>query len=140
MVLAGSSYGGLAAGTLAWAWPEVFGNALSLSGSYWWAPAEAPAAPPWAEGGWFMRQLAEVPARPVRFHLAYGLLERGAGGEAGIVDDNRQLRNVLQARGYAVSTHEYAGGHDYYAWGGELLQGLQTLLGAPLSAAPLRAR
>ena len=132
VVVAGSSYGGLAAGWLGWAHPETFGNVLSLSGSYWWAPStpkSEPAPHRWAEGDWFMRQVLHGPTQAVRWHLAYGLLERGVQGEAGIIDNNRHLRNVLQAKGYTVTTHEFAGGHDYYAWGEEIALGLEALLG-----------
>ncbi len=132
VVVAGSSYGGLAAGWLGWAHPEIFGNVLSLSGSYWWAPStpkNTPASHRWAEGDWFMRQVLHGPTQAVRWHLAYGLLERGVQGEAGILDNNRHLRNVLQAKGYTVTTHEFAGGHDYYAWGEEIALGLEALLG-----------
>lgn len=132
VVVAGSSYGGLAAGYLGWTHPETFGAVLSLSGSYWWAPPPAPGSPGhrWREGDWFMQQVAQSPKRPVRWHLGYGLLERGVHGEAGLVDNSRHLRNVLQAKGYAVSTDEFSGGHDYYAWGEALVQGLQLLLPA----------
>lgn len=36
-VVAGSSYGGLASAYMGLMHPELFGNVLSLSGSYWWA-------------------------------------------------------------------------------------------------------
>jgi enterochelin esterase family protein len=136
VVVAGSSYGGLAAGYLGWAHPEAFGNVLSLSGSYWWAPTPAAGQAPhrWIEGDWFMQQVALAPTRPVRWHLGYGLLERGVNGEGGLVDNNRHLRNVLQAKGYTVSTDEFAGGHDYYAWDQAILRGLQALL--PAAAKP----
>ncbi|CAB5658813.1 Ferric enterobactin esterase [Delftia tsuruhatensis] len=130
VVVAGSSYGGLAAGWMGFAHPDVFGNVLSLSGSYWWTPEAAGPRNRWAEGDWFMRQVAAAPARAVRWHLSAGLLERGVGGEGGLVDNNRHLRNVLQARGYRVSYREFAGGHDYYAWGEEIAIGLQALLGS----------
>lgn len=126
VVVAGSSYGGLAAGWLGWSQPAAFGNVLSLSGSYWWSPPGD--GHRWTEGDWLIQQIAAQPARPVRWHLSYGLLETGVQGHGGIVDNNRHLRNVLQARGYAVTTQEYAGGHDYYVWPEQLRQGLQTLL------------
>lgn len=136
VVVAGSSYGGLAAGWLGLAHPEVFGNVLSLSGSYWWAPEAAAQKNRWAEGDWFMRQVAAAPVRDLRWHLSSGLLERGVGGEGGLVDNNRHLRNVLQARGHAVSYREFAGGHDYYAWGEEIAIGLRALLEAGTTDAP----
>lgn len=136
VVVAGSSYGGLAAGWMGFAHPEVFGNVLSLSGSYWWAPESAGRRGRWSEGDWFMRQVAAAPARAVRWHLSAGLLERGVGGEGGLVDNNRHLRNLLQARGYSVSYREFAGGHDYYAWGEEIAIGLQALLGPGKAGVP----
>ena len=136
VVVAGSSYGGLAAGWMGFAHPDVFGNVLSLSGSYWWTPEAAGPRNRWAEGDWFMRQVAAAPARAVRWHLSAGLLERGVGGEGGLVDNNRHLRNVLQARGYRVSYREFAGGHDYYAWGEEIAIGLQALLGPGRTGTP----
>lgn len=131
-VIAGSSFGGLAAGAIAWAHPQTFGHVLSLSGSYWWAPTPTPtpaaAAHRWSEGDWLIQQIAQAPLQPIRWHLAYGLLERSVNGAPGIVDNNRHLRNVLHAKGYSVSTQEIAAGHDYYAWGPALVHGLQHLL------------
>ncbi len=145
VVVAGSSFGGLAAGYLGWSQPETFGNVLSLSGSFWWAPTVARSNPNrWSEQDWLMREIANAPASQqsapahpaTRWFLSYGLLERGVNGQGGIVDNNRHLRNVLQARGYPVSTHEYAGGHDYYVWGDEILHGLQALLEPEKTTAP----
>lgn len=127
---------GLTAGWLGLAHPEVFGNVLSLSGSYWWTPEAAGRKNRWAEGDWCMRQVAAAPVRALRWHLSAGLLERGLGGEGGLVDNNRHLSNVLQARGQAVSYREFAGGHDYYAWGEEIAIGLRVLLGPGKTAAP----
>ncbi len=131
-VLAGSSYGGLAAATIALAHPEAFGNALSLSGSFWWHPAGSAAERP----EHVARIVVERPRVPVRFHLSAGLFETGHGGTAGILDTSRHLRDVLEAKGYAVSYREYAAGHDYLAWRGALADGLIALFG---SAAPAPA-
>ena len=135
VIAAGSSYGGLAAAWLGWAQPQAVGQALSLSGSFWWGPQALPPAPAWAEGDWLARQIATARQMPpTRWHLAWGLLEQPTDGMEGLADSNRRLRDVLQARGLPVSVHEYTGGHDYYAWGEEMLLGLQSLLAADEAA------
>ncbi len=47
------------------------------------------------------------------------------------VAQNRHMRDVLLAKGYRVSYHEYTGGHDYVSWRGSLADGLIDLAGAP---------
>lgn len=122
-VVAGSSYGGLASAWLGLKHPELFGNVLSLSGSYWWSPAGT-------EDQWLTRQYVTSPRLPLRFYLQAGLFEGKPGASsAGILDSNRQLRNVLQAKGYSVDHVEYASGHDYLQWRGSLACGLISLLG-----------
>lgn len=122
-VVAGSSYGGLASAWLGLQHPELFGNVLSLSGSYWWSP-------PNTEDQWLARQYAASPRLPLRFYLQAGLFEDKSGSPgAGILDSNRQLRNVLQAKGYPVEHAEYASGHDYLQWRGSLACGLISLIG-----------
>ena len=39
------------------------------------------------------------------------------------------------AKGYAVDYGEFAGGHDYAQWGGELANGLGVLLGRKSASA-----
>lgn len=121
-VIAGSSYGGIASAYAALRYPERFGNVLSLSGSFWWSP-------PHEESQWLTRLVRDSETRPVRFFLRAGLFEPGKASQAGILDSNRHLRDVLKAKGYQVDYGEFAGGHDYAQWGGELSQGLQALLG-----------
>jgi enterochelin esterase-like enzyme len=41
VVVAGSSYGGLAAASAGFRHPEVFGTVLSQSGAYWWRTDDA---------------------------------------------------------------------------------------------------
>lgn len=121
-VLAGSSYGGLAASYVAMRHPGRFGNVLSLSGSYWWAPGQQPP-------NWLARQYAAGPRLPVRFYLDAGLYEGARGGQAGIRETSRELGDVLQSRGYAVIRREHSTGHDYVHWQGSLACGLLALLG-----------
>lgn len=134
-VVAGSSFGGLASTWLALRHPQRFGNVLSLSGSYWWAPARPPGQVAGdladaSEGEWLTGQLAVAPPAKTRYFLSAGLLERSAPADGpGILETNRHLRDVLKARGSAVVYREFAGGHDYISWRSELAEGLIALLG-----------
>ncbi len=123
-VIAGSSYGGLAATYAGLKHPEIFGKILSQSGSFWWKPEKE------TEWEWLTRQFALAPKLPLDFYLDVGLLE--AGG----VDDspsqlfaNRHMRDVLQAKGYSIHYREYHGGHEYVIWRGTLADGLLALIG-----------
>ncbi|QKV55340.1 enterochelin esterase [Comamonas antarctica] len=122
-VVAGSSYGGLVSSYLGLTHPELFGNVLSLSGSYWWAPAEG--KPGWMQRAW---QGLPAPVPAVRFYLDAGWFESGRGGREGILETNRELADILRARGLAVTQRENASGHDYLHWQGALGCGLVALL------------
>lgn len=124
-VLAGSSYGGLASATVAMRHPGVFGNVLSMSGSFWWSPPGTPEDRQEYVAG----QVAAGEALPLRFFLAAGLFETGAQGTAGILETSRHLRDVLEAKGIPVTYRDYAGGHDYLVWQGVLPDGLVALFG-----------
>jgi len=120
-VIAGSSYGGLAAAYAGLVLPQRFGRVLSLSGSFWWAPpGEIP--------GWMMRAWAKAPQSGVRFYLDAGRYEGARGGQDGILETSRHLGDVLRARGFAVTQREHATGHDYLHWQGALGCGLVALL------------
>lgn len=122
--IAGSSLGGLAAAFAAMKHPDVFGNVLSLSGSFYWKPPEE------IEFEWLARQLATGPKLPLRFYLEAGLMEdrqRPAGPS--LLASNRHLRTVLQAKGYAVEYREFNGGHSILNWRGSLADGLLALFG-----------
>lgn len=123
-VLAGSSYGGLASATVAMRHPEIFGNVLSMSGSFWWSPPGTPEDRQEHVAG----LIAKGPKLPLRFFLSAGLFE-GAHGAAGILDTSRHLRDVLEAKGIPVTYRDYAGGHDYLVWQGVLPDGLIALFG-----------
>ncbi len=116
-VVAGSSYGGLASAYLGLMHPQLFGNVLSLSGSYWWAREGE-------EPGWLTREYVNAPRKPVRFYLQAGLFEGPT-----ILDTNRHLRDVLRAKGYEVQAVENPAGHDYLQWRGALPCGLVSLIG-----------
>ncbi len=132
VTLTGFSFGGLCAMYTAFHHPDVFGNALSQSGSFWFAPGALEVAGPFSlETGAMMREILGAPRQPVRVWMEVGLFEGNtplAGGNQ--IAQNRHLRDVLLAKGYRVSYHEFAGGHDYVSWRGSLADGLIDLAGA----------
>ncbi|WP_303228873.1 enterochelin esterase domain-containing protein [Comamonas kerstersii] len=131
-VVAGSSYGGLVSSYLGLMHPELFGNVLSMSGSYWWAPQGEPAG--WMQRAW---QTLPSPMPNVRFYIDAGRFETGRGGRNGILETSRELGDVLRARGLSVTQREWISGHDYVQWQASLGCGLVALL-APQKMADAR--
>jgi enterochelin esterase family protein len=128
-IVGGLSAGGLMAAYCGLRHPEVFGNVLSQSGSFWYTPeamkmTERPL--PYADTGWLTRKFVEAPRLPVRFYLEVGRLEMSFF--ANQVAENRRLRDVLQAKGYDVTYSEYSGGHDGFCWRGTFARGLLALV------------
>lgn len=126
-VVAGISYGGLAAAFAAARHPAVYGNVLSQSGSYWWSADDTD------EGEAHAREYAARPRLPLRFWMEVGTFEGGAPQKRHTdqLGANRHMRDVLIARGYEVSYREFAGGHDYRNWRGTIGDGLVALLAKP---------
>ncbi|HKQ50912.1 MAG TPA: enterochelin esterase [Pyrinomonadaceae bacterium] len=123
-VIAGSSYGGLAATCAAMWYPGDFGNFLSQSASYWWKPETD------SEYEWVRRQFSVDPKLPLRAFLTVGLLETiPKPGHTNQVEVNRRLRDTLKAKGYEVTYTEFDGAHEYINWQGTLADGLIALLG-----------
>jgi len=121
-VVAGASYGGLAAAFAGLRRPDLFGNVLSQSGAFWWKPEGDP------EDEWLVRQFAVGPTLPLRFYLDVGLLENKTDTCLSQLAVNRHLRNVLHAKGYSVSYAEFSGGHDVLCWRGTFSDGLMALI------------
>jgi len=125
--LVGASLGGLTAAFAALERPDVFGNVVSQSGSFWWS-ADKPE--------WLTRRVVHQERRPVRFYLEAGLMEdRPHPTRSGpsLLLANRHLRDVLEAKGYEVHYAEFNGGHDLIWWRGTLADGLLAVRGAPAS-------
>ena len=120
-VLAGSSYGGIAASWVAMRYPRLFGNVLSLSGSYWWAPKGE-------EASWLTRQYQQSPRYPIRFWLQAGKFE-SSGPDGGIYRNTLEFEQVLKEKGYRVSFHPWSSGHDYTAWCEALVHGMRDFTG-----------
>lgn len=123
-VIAGSSYGGLAAAYAALRHPETFGSVLSMSGSFWW---KGGAGSPFSNG--LPAYIRKHGSPDVRWFVSAGIYEKTRGGEAGIYETSRELSKVLSAQRREVYFREYTGGHDYAVWQGALGDGLEALYG-----------
>ncbi len=129
-IVGGSSYGGLAAAYCGLRRPDLFGNVLSQSGSYWWYP-ECQRGEADVEPGWLIRRYRDTDRMSLRFYLDVGVLERSPDPRyPDQVAVNRHMRDVLLSKGYPVRYAEYNGGHDYACWAGTLPDGL-VYLAAP---------
>jgi len=124
-VVAGSSSGGLAATFLAYKHPDIFGNVLSQSGAYYFAPASED------EPELLPRAFATSSRRALRFYVEVGTLESNRESFKGVnmVSSNRHFRDVLLARGYPVTYREFRGGHSDLNWRGGFAEGLLALIG-----------
>ncbi|HJE64211.1 MAG TPA: DUF3327 domain-containing protein [Alcaligenes faecalis] len=133
--IGGSSYGGLAAMNAAWRLPQWFGNVLSMSGSFWWAPTGD------ARGQWLTRQMADSEAVPVKIYMSAGVFESsGSSRDVSLVQANRHLDDVLRARGYDVRYVESATAHDFVAWRDALASGLEHLFGIEQIEEPVQEK
>jgi enterochelin esterase family protein len=131
-IVGGMSFGGLMASYCGYRHPKVFGNVLSLSGSYQWDPRHAEFGPMLAdvETGWLTQQFVASPRLPVRFYLAAGKFENFY--PFSLLMENRRFRDVLESKGYAVTYSEFPGGHDPVSWRGSFVEGLIVLTPDPV--------
>ncbi|MGD1099851.1 MAG: alpha/beta hydrolase-fold protein [Thermoplasmata archaeon] len=125
-VLAGSSLGGVASACAALQYPRLFGNVLGQSGAF-----IHPVPLGRKSSSTLMEQYAHAPRVPIRFYLDAGTHESETIPEMAesLLGSVRHLRDVLEARGYAVTYAEFEGGHDCVCWIGTLADGFVHLLG-----------
>ncbi|MFN8379304.1 MAG: alpha/beta hydrolase-fold protein [Anaerolineae bacterium] len=108
----GASMGGLMAMTTGWVLPQVFGHVITQSGVF----------VPWTRRG-----------RPLIFDLIDGSptpplqVWQDCGVHDGLLDGNRQLRDLLTSKGYDLTYREYNAGHNYTAWANSLVGALETM-------------
>lgn len=116
-LVAGQSFGGLAAMFAGLSWPQRFGCVLSQSGSYWW-PTRGD-----RHGGVIPEKLSRDEFSP------YGLriwLEAGQR-EPVIFEANQALLQQLDRHQQPVFWRQVDGGHDALCWRGGLTAGLIAL-------------
>ncbi len=126
VILAGASRGGYAASFIAFNHSDVIGNVLSQSGSYWikgtkdenhWIYPK--------DNGKLIDLYKKSKVLPIKFYMDVGLYDAGAS----MLGMNRQLRDILEIKGYEVNYYEFKGGHGYTNWRGTLAKGLKALIG-----------
>ena len=144
----GFSVGGFASAYLGLRHSEVFGNVISQSGAFWWAPdhnggicgpdCRAAGYVPvpnssldtTTEPNWMAQQFLASRKLTLRFYLEAGTFEQDPRGRGGnILESTRHLRDVLRAKGYSVTYRQFVGGHDGLSWRGDLAEALIALLG-----------
>jgi enterochelin esterase family protein len=138
-IIGGASLGGLQAAFVGLKHSEVFGNVLSQSGAFGWKPDGE------KEPEWLNRQFAASPRLRLRFSFEAGLMEGTwwwrdlmakipNAPPANLIDptllaSNRDLRDTLQSKGYAVHYTEFNGNHTLFNWRGTLASHLIALVG-----------
>lgn len=122
-IVAGQSYGGLAATFAGFTRPDIFGSVLSQSGSFWWIPGweELPVAD-LADRGWLIDRFEEAPRLPLRVYLDIGTPEYAID-----VESNRIFRDVLTSKGYDLTYREFDAGHHWLCWRGTIADALIAL-------------
>jgi enterochelin esterase family protein len=117
-IVAGSSYGGLASVFAGMKHPEVFGNVIALSGSFFWKPEGT------SEAEWLTRLVDNSPKLPLRFYLEVGLMEDFSFE----VEPNRHMEQTLLAKLYPTGYAEFDGGHSFLTWSQGMVRGLGYLM------------
>ena len=122
-IVAGVSYGGLAASFVAYYYSNIFGNVLSQSGSYWRGIKVTDSIP------WLTEQYKTSPKLPIRFYMDCGLQETIMHNFSNFIfiDKHRHMRDVLKSKGYEIYYQEFQGAHDWCGWRKTLADGLMVL-------------
>lgn len=129
-LIAGQSFGGLSAVFAALHWPERFGQALSLSGSFWWPDADETGA-----GGELVQQLLDEQSLKIKALRKSSISLSIGSYEQDMLGVNQAMRDALKAAKIPVTYREFRGGHDWLCWREELLQQLPQQLSQLLAQA-----
>jgi enterochelin esterase-like enzyme len=122
----GVSLGGLSALWIGLRLPHLFGVIISQSASLWWGPGydrQKAFRSQQYTPGWLIDEYERAPKRSLRVWQEVGLMEP----DDRMVEPNRRMKAVLEAKGYDVTYSENAGGHDYAIWRGTMAEALATM-------------
>ena len=107
----GASAGGLISLYAGLRLPDLFGRVLSQSGAFAGIDRHKPIV---------FDMIKYNPLQPLKIWMDCGKYEY-------LLDSNRDMHDVLKARGYDVTYREYNGGHNYPAWRDDVEHGLESL-------------
>ena len=113
----GASQGGLIALYTALRYPDLFGHVLSQSGSFGEYELDLVV----------FDLIRDSARKPLDLWLEIGQYDM-----ADLLAPHQRMCALLEAKGYPVTSREYAGGHNYTAWRNEVGRGLEALFGEPL--------
>lgn len=119
-IVSGFSLGGLTAAFLAIHHPHIFGNVLSQSGSFWYAPNDQE-----LENNicWISKFYTSDKSNSIKIYLNVGRYEN----KELMIDTNEYLKRILLKANYDVELEYFNSGHDYLSWGEYLGRGLVSL-------------
>lgn len=128
VVVSGPSRAAFAAARTALRHPDIIDGVISQSGSFYYTLNEKENWPIYPEfEGQLLADFKSSPTLPVEFYLEVGLYDLGLGR----VGVNRQLKDILELKGYRLSYNEYKGGHSHLNWRHTLPNGLIYFFSRP---------
>jgi enterochelin esterase family protein len=106
----GASFGGLMSIYTGLRMPETFGKVIAQSAVFE------------SEGRDFaaVELIRHCQSRDIKIWMDAGRLES-------LLEDSRRMRPILRENGYAVTYHEFTGGHNYTAWRDDVWRGLEAM-------------
>ena len=103
--IGGASLGGLISAYTAMRHPEIFGNVLGQSSAFWVNSMQ------------MIHEVEKTFRKPVKWYLEVGRYEP-------LLNQNRRMRSLLQAKGYKVRYREVHAGHNWTHWRDTIDDGL----------------
>lgn len=111
--LAGYSRSGYAACNIALEHSDVIHNVISQSGSFWITNGKGRNHWIYPEyEGDLIQAYKASPKKEIRFYMNIGLYDAGAS----MLGMNRELKSILEVKGYPVAYAEFKGGHNFINW------------------------
>lgn len=126
IVISGPSRAGFTAMNTALRHPNKVASVLTQSGSFYYTRTEAQNWPIYPKfEGELLNRFKQTQLKHLKFYMDVGLYDLGLAA----VGTNRQLRDILELKGFDVSYYEYNGGHAHLGWRHTIGKGIEELLG-----------